>query len=144
MASIGIIILASLVGYRWVNNNQLKQLTVYNIPYHLSIDLMQSGKTITLMDSILMNRNDKIHFHINPNRLLKGVNSYESTNYAWKQLSYGKAMVWNNVSILVMEEKFRNDDFPFDIVLSNLNPYKVKINAEWYDLENKGALVIDY
>lgn len=144
MASIGIIILASLIGYRWINNNQLKQLTVYNIPYHLSIDLMQSGKTITLMDSILMNKNDKIHFHINPNRLLKGVNSYESTNYAWKQLSYGKAMVWNNVSILVMEEKFKNDDLPFDIVLSNLNPNKVKINTEWYDLENKGALVIDY
>lgn len=152
MASVSMVVLSFLIGYRWVNNNHLKQIAVYNIPYHLSIDLIQSGNAITLMDSSLMVKNDKIHFHINPNRLLRGVNSYQdSLQHAWKQLSYGKALVWNNVSILVLDDETGEKDYPFDMILSNLDTEKVKMvekkkedrSLKFYDLEQNGGLIID-
>jgi competence protein ComEC len=152
LASICMVLLSILIGARWINNNKLKQITVYNIPYHLSIDLMQSGKIISLMDSLLVDKIDKIHFHINPNRLLNGVSSYKMTEeHAWKQLPIGKALVWNNVSILLVEEKFENQKAPFDIVLSNLDTHKIRIknskaegqNVSEYELKNKGAMVLN-
>lgn len=152
MASISMVVLSLLIGYRWVNNNHLKQIAVYNIPYHLSIDLIQSGNAISLMDSLLMTKSNKIHFHISPNRLLKGVNSYQdSLQHTWKQLPYGKALVWNSVSILMLDDKTDEKDYPFDMILSNLDGEKVKIvekkeeerSLKLYDFKKNGALIIN-
>ena len=80
-----------------------------------------------------------------PNRLLAGVNAFpDSLNHAWKQLPYGKAIVWNNVSILVLEEEVGSEIVPFDIVLTNMKRKKVKIinsesNLVEYNLLKNGA-----
>ncbi len=143
MASISMVMLTIFIGYSWIKNNQLKQITVYNIPYHFSLDLIQSGESVSIMDSLLMEKPDKIHFHINPNRMLNGVNTYADTaNYAWQQLPYGKALVWNNTSILMLDRNAKAEEFPFDIVLSKSNQYKVGINTKKFDYKNEGSLLV--
>lgn len=115
--SIGMVLLTISVSIRWVNNNQAKQIVVYNVPYHYAVDLIQSGQVVSFQDSSLMQMEDKIHFHIKPQRLLKGATTGMTEELALRQLPYGKVMVWNGVTVLIQEGTWSNNDVSFDIVV---------------------------
>lgn len=118
--SLGIVALTVLIGVRWVQNNRTQQLVVYDIPNHYAIDFIQSGSVQSIMDSSLMKMEDNIHFHIKPQRLLKGTAVQKtSVNLAWKQLPQGKVIVWNGISVFIRDVKAANQDPSFDFVLNS-------------------------
>ena len=117
--SLCVILLSISVGIRLVKNNKTKQLVVYAIPYHSAVDFIQSGEVVTLQDSSLMNMKDKIHFHIKPQRLLKGATQVSPKKLPWKQLPYGKLVVWNGVSVLIQEDNELDDCIPVDSVVNS-------------------------
>lgn len=55
------------------------QMIVYQVNGHSAIDFIHHGKVIFLTDSILRNDNERIRFHIRPNRLLSGVQQIDTT-----------------------------------------------------------------
>lgn len=116
--NLGMIVLSVLIGFRWVQNNQSKQIVVYRIPNYFAVDFIQSGVVYSVMDSSLMHNKDNIHFRINPQRLSKGAVLVKRQDMlAWKQLPYGKAIVWNGFSILISEGKLPEKELPFHLVL---------------------------
>ncbi|MCB0505084.1 MAG: hypothetical protein KDC58_06230, partial [Cyclobacteriaceae bacterium] len=145
------VLLTTMVGIRWVQNNQARQVVVYNIPHHCAIDFIQSGDLFSIQDSSLRQMEDKIHFHIKPQRLLMGANSHEgSLHMAFKQLPDGKAMVWNGVSVFIKEGKEENDNLPFDIIIDKSRIHEVYLNnglqeqhSSTYDISEKGALLLN-
>ncbi len=116
-ASLSIIIFSVLLGYRWVKNNQLIQIIAYDVSNHYALDFIQAGQVFSIMDSSLMTKPDKIHFHIKPNRLLTGATRLPLSNVAYKDTPQGKALVWNNKSILILNGP-TDKEYPFDIVFS--------------------------
>ncbi len=115
MASFSMILFSILVGHRWVKNNYTKQIIAYKVSNHYAIDLIQSSQVFFIMDSSLRNKPDKIHFHIKPNRLLRGASQADSSNFVVKKLPIGTAVVWNGRSVLVLN-KPSTKKYPFDIV----------------------------
>lgn len=59
-------------------NVNVQKITVYNIQGHSAIDLMDRGRAYFLTDSILAKAQDKLRFHIRPNRLASGVGAVVS------------------------------------------------------------------
>ncbi len=114
-ASFSIIVFSVLLGHRWVKNNRLTQIIAYNVSNHYALDFIQSGQVFSIMDSSLMAKPDKIHFHIKPNRLLTGATRLQLSNVAYKDIPQGKALVWNNKSVLILNEP-SDKEYPFDIV----------------------------
>ena len=148
LASLSMIIFSLLISVRVVHNNGLKQVVFYNVYNHKALDFIQSGELIWIMDSSLSKQPDKIHFHIKPNRLFVGVNSTnQPLPLVYKQLEYGKAMVWNDLSILILDKQTEIDSALFDIVLPANHSGKLKLSNQFiapsYELTTKGAFVID-
>ncbi|MCB0497829.1 MAG: ComEC/Rec2 family competence protein [Cyclobacteriaceae bacterium] len=141
--SVCMILLTVSIGVRWVQNNQTQEIAIYNVPSHYAIDLIQSGQLFSIQDSSLMKMEDNIHFHIKPNRLLKGAVFNEPAKLAWKQMSYGKVVVWNGVSILIKEQKVENKKLPFDVIVSESATRMIQLQDKGHDLTKKGALRID-
>jgi len=140
--SLTMMLFSFLVGYRWVHNNQQKQIIAYKISRHYAIDLIQAGELVSLMDSALINKPDKIHFHIKPNRLLTGASEQSFSNLAIRTTNYGTALVWNGVSTLIVD-KYVEDEYPFDIVFSKQNPQRLILKEEWLPVKslNKQGLL---
>jgi competence protein ComEC len=75
-----IIVTFCLVGWfssiQWmnlINSTNHSKLTIYNVRGHTAIDLIDQGNTFFIADSILRTDRYKIKFHIEPNRLLNGI-----------------------------------------------------------------------
>jgi len=128
-ASITMIFFSVLVGYRWIQNNQQKQIIAYKVSKHYAIDLIQSGQLLSVMDTVLMNKPDKIHFHIKPNRLLIGAKESNLSEIAMRTTNFGTALVWNGISILIVN-KYVEDEYPFDIVFSKQNPQRLYFRGQ--------------
>lgn len=146
LTSISMIVLALIIGHRWVYNNQHKQLTIYHVPYHYSIDLIQGGELVSFMDSALIKKPDKIHFHMKPNRLLHGASDMGNERLAMQHLPIGEAIVWNNISILIQEGKTEIDSLPFDVVISRKQPKQIKLKDSvtgYYNLRDNGAFDLE-
>ncbi len=123
-ASLFMVLFSVLVGNRCIHNNQLAKIVVYKVSKHYAIDLIQSGELVSLIDSVLMNKPDKIHFHINPNRLSTGAREQNLSNLAIRTTNYGTALVWNATSILILDDLVK-EEYPFDIVFSKRKPQRV-------------------
>ncbi len=144
-ASFSLVVFSVLIGYRWVHNNQLKQIIAYRMSKHYAIDLIQSGQLVSVMDSGLVNKPSKIRFHINPNRLLTGANKPNISKLAMKTISYGTAIVWNGTSVLLLDKPMEGEH-PFDIVFSKRKPQKVYFNGEplsGTNLNQQGLLKVE-
>ncbi|MCF6359857.1 MAG: ComEC family competence protein [Cyclobacteriaceae bacterium] len=130
LASFSMILFSFLIGNRWVNNNQLTQIISYKVTKHLALDFIQSGQLVSVMDTLLIEKPDKIHYHINPNRLLTGASEVGSVKLAMKKKLYGTALVWNGTSILILDELDLREH-PFDIVFSKRKPQNVRFNKKF-------------
>lgn len=142
LASFSMVLFSMLVGARWVKNNKLKQIAVYRVPYHYSIDLIQAGSLLNFMNTPLLIKKDKIQFHIKPNRLLTGATDIGFINPPQKELSVGTAMVWNNVSILLLDDT-TIENHPFDIVISKKETKNINIKGVEINLEQLGAFTVE-
>lgn len=57
-----------------------ERLVVYNVPRHSGIEFIKNGRSRFYGDSALIADQDRIHFHIQPNRLFCGVDRSNITN----------------------------------------------------------------
>jgi competence protein ComEC len=89
------------------NTVNKKEMFVYRIPGHQAIDLMAVGTTYFVADSALLRDEEKIRFHIRPNRLRKEVKEevfpeVENTREAARGCRF---IVWEGKAILLIEAK---------------------------------------
>jgi hypothetical protein len=80
------------------------QFVVYQIPDHTAFEFIFTGQSYFFADSMLMNDNEKIHFHINTNRTMANVaagnlpENNSSFQYTGNAFSYidNKRILWIN------------------------------------------------
>jgi competence protein ComEC len=90
---------------QWIHFNESRyvdKLTVYKVPGHSAIDLMSRGQSYFIADSALRNMEDKIRFHIRPNRLQSGVNRIsDSINFSCTRIIPGAKLIsWCGKTII--------------------------------------------
>jgi competence protein ComEC len=81
------------------------KISIYNVRGHTAIDLMEHGHTYFLTDSLLMSNEEKIRFHIHPNRLINGINNitYNAEPFV-KKINGCKVICWHDRSILQISQ----------------------------------------
>jgi len=71
--AIGAVLIGILFSLQsWMHFNEevnAKRLVVYQVPGHSAIDLIENGQSLFLADSALMINDERIRFHIRPNRI---------------------------------------------------------------------------
>jgi competence protein ComEC len=84
-----------------------QQITIYKINHHAAMDFIDRGKAYFFADSSLLADNQKIKYHISPNRLIHGVSVVETDGGAMfrKELPGCSLMVWNRKRILYINDK---------------------------------------
>jgi competence protein ComEC len=102
----------------------LKKITIYDVRGHSAMDLIDRGHAYFMTDSILLKNEDRIRFHIRPNRLISGVAKIEVNTPSFRQeIAGGEILRWNQQTILKISE--RNFDFPghlhFDCIVVGNN-----------------------
>lgn len=73
VASVIVLLYASLQWLHFVRNINVSKIIVYKIPGHSAIDLLDRGHTFFLSDSVMQNDLQKIRYYIQPNRLQANV-----------------------------------------------------------------------
>jgi competence protein ComEC len=79
-----------------------QQIAVYKVGGHSAWDIIDKGQAYFFSDSLLMNDQEKIRFHIRPNRLHSGVNSvYVANQLDFTQEFQGcRLVIWKGTTIL--------------------------------------------
>ena len=80
------------------------KITIYNIPGHTAVDLIGSGKSYFLSDSVLERDVSKIRFHVLPGRLAAGVRTVMPASSLIRKLRGCSVMVWNKQTILQVQD----------------------------------------
>ncbi len=81
-----------------------KRLVIYKVPGHSAIDLIHKGQSLFLSDSSLTADEERLRFHIRPNRVYCGVASVNDTITGQQQNGF-EYFMWNNKKILWIKEK---------------------------------------
>lgn len=94
---------------QWVHFNEYfsrKQFVVYAISGHSACEQIESGNAIFLADSALLRDEERIRFHVRPNRLQQGVD-----NITTRQITKGKGdstiqfLYWCGKSIAMVSDR---------------------------------------
>ena len=106
------------------------QLVVYSVSGHSAIERTERGKSIFYADTSLLKDEDRIRFHISPNRLIHGVNKIQTLDLK-KDIPI---FYWRGKSVAVASDLTykwpANLAVDFLIVTNNsFNFYKVKTTA---------------
>jgi competence protein ComEC len=92
---------------QWIHiqkNVTENKITFYNIPGHTAVDLMGSGKSFFLADSVLERDALKIRFNVLPGRLAAGVRNVMPGTALSRKLHGCSVMVWNQQTILQIQK----------------------------------------
>jgi len=82
-----------------------QQLVVYKVSGHSAFDLMDNGKSFFFSDSVLIQDQERMRFHIRPNRLQSGIHQiYNESEYALN-FKGCRVILWKDISILQIYEK---------------------------------------
>ena len=83
-----------------------KQFLVYATPGHFAMEWTDNGKSFFVADSALANDEERIRFHIRPNRILSGVtDSHVSADGAVRKFNGFELYVKNGISVLRIDNK---------------------------------------
>lgn len=99
----GTLIMVLYTGLQWrhfVKDVDVRKLTVYKIPGHGAIDLMDRGHTFFLTDSLLRHDAQKLRYHVTPNRLIAGIDKVTDDFPQARSFRGGALIVWAGKSIL--------------------------------------------
>jgi competence protein ComEC len=99
-------------------NVNAKYMVVYRVPGHSAIELIDQGQSIFLTDTVLIKDEERMRFHIRPNRLFTGVAQTENKvpkAFGGNDLTY---FVWNSKKVLLVNNK--NATFPKNISVDYL------------------------
>lgn len=96
-----------------------KQFLVYATPGHFAMEWTDHGKSFFVADSALSNDEERIRFHIRPNRIISGVaDSHVSSDGSVQKFKGFELYVKNGISVLRIDN--RNHDLPKGIVVDYL------------------------
>lgn len=93
-----VFILIQWTHYRDVTRHA--KLTVYRVPHHTALDLIDEGQAYFIADSVLQQKTSAVRFHIQPNRLNNGVDRVESVTQSLSA-TY-RNWTWRGRSILLI------------------------------------------
>jgi competence protein ComEC len=111
---------------QWNHHRQTihqKQFIVYKVPGHTALDFIDRGQTLFHTDSLLLADQNKIHFHIEPNRLIHGVGHVVTLPAsASRSVAGANLWYWNNQSIVqVYQRDFQPSQTTIDILIISQN-----------------------
>jgi competence protein ComEC len=97
------VIMVMFVLLQWTHHSDVTDhatLALYRVPHHTALDLIDKGRAYFIADSSLQRKTSAVRFHIQPNRLNRGVDEVEALT---KCLSgaYG-SWRWQGRSILMI------------------------------------------
>jgi competence protein ComEC len=128
------LLFSSLQWIHFFDDLKTNQLVVYQVPSHNAMEFISNGQSYFFADSTLIQDENKIHFHINPNRLNSGVsNIHVNDTTLGKKLNGFHYFIWQNRKVLWITK--RNCKLPSNITADLLivsydayQPSKIKIN----------------
>ncbi|MCI0751536.1 MAG: ComEC family competence protein [Flammeovirgaceae bacterium] len=123
-------------------------ITVYRVPGHSAFDLSKNGRTYFFSDTLLMNDEERVRFHIRPNRLIRGISSIQDgiRSPFYKELDGCSIIAWNGLRLLHIRS--RHFEVPagvtFDYVLVSNNALVApeSINTKQYILDSSNSLYL--
>jgi len=104
---VAFMIVLSYVSLQWIHffrEVNIQKITVYNVPGHSALDLIDRGRTYFLADSVMKHDAQKVRYHVNPGRLMAGVRTESGAPPAVRSLKGAKLINWNGRSILHIED----------------------------------------
>jgi competence protein ComEC len=97
------------VGVQWKRHTAdvaKNQFVVYKVAGHSAFDFIGSGRAYFYTDSILLKNEDRIRFHIRPNRLQSGVHHIqENDNKLVAGLTGFRLLQWKELTVLHVYDK---------------------------------------
>lgn len=120
LLSLFFILTFSILQWQHVTNEVArKQFLVYATQGHFAMEWTDHGKSFFVADSALSNDEERIRFHIRPNRIISGVtDSHVSSDGSVQKFKGFELYVKNGVSVLRIDN--RNHDLPKGIVVDYL------------------------
>jgi competence protein ComEC len=98
-----------LIATQWIHFNDSinrKQFVVYSVNGFSALEWIDDGQSYFLADSALQNDQERMRFHIRPNRLNSGVAMIQSALPFHQQIQNGVSLTeWNGNSIAFIEQK---------------------------------------
>lgn len=95
---------------QWFNFHEetsINKLTIYKVPGHRAMDITEASVAYFFSDSALKQDDQKIRFHIRPNRLIAGVNVIcdgDDQQFA-REINGCELIRWNGKTILYVKQK---------------------------------------
>jgi competence protein ComEC len=101
----------------------IEKLIIYNVKGHFAMDLISKGQTFFVTDSLLLKDENKIRFHIRPNRLISGVNKVLDNTIPIRKVTGGRILQWKELHILNIEHKDFSipEGLLFDLIIISNN-----------------------
>ncbi|MEX2233212.1 MAG: ComEC/Rec2 family competence protein [Cyclobacteriaceae bacterium] len=102
------VVVMSFVSFQWFNyfkQVNIQKITVYKVPGHSALDLIDHGHAFFLTDSVFLHDLQKIRYHVSPNRLVSGVGEVSSEGFNARALKGGRLIVWNGKKILQITDR---------------------------------------
>ncbi len=109
ITSLGLSCVVSIISWIHFNNDvDIESITVYKVAHQSAFDLIDHGQTLFFADSTLSTNQEKVRFHIRPNRLIGGV-SVVLPRYDKRVNAIEKEgcaiLVWKQKTIVVLNKK---------------------------------------
>src|SRR5258708_23838146 len=95
-----------------------KQMVVYSINNHQAIEFIDHGRSYFYSDSLLTNDDERIRFHIQPNRLAHGISKTEKEPPFANEKEGVKYFHWDKKTIACINDK--SNLLPFDAPIDYL------------------------
>jgi competence protein ComEC len=119
-----VVIFAIAQTIHFVNEVNVKKVSIYKVPGHTAIDFTTIGRCYFVSDSSLQNDARKIGFHIRPNRLSGGVRNILTTPQSILREHQGYRLIfWNNITFLNINKRGQRlpDNFTADFLIVSNN-----------------------
>ncbi|MGC1242393.1 MAG: ComEC/Rec2 family competence protein [Chryseosolibacter sp.] len=101
----GCVLFISFFQWRHFNNEvNVQKITVYKVPGHSAMDLIDCGTSFFLSDTALNANAQKMRYHIAPNRLLAGVRQVSAGAPFARDIRGGTLITWNGNIILQIHD----------------------------------------
>src|SRR5258706_7022515 len=110
-AAFSLTILFTIIQWNHFSTNvDQKQMVVYSVNNHKAIEFIDHGRSYFFADSILVNDDERIRFHIQPNRLAHGISKTDSDARFARKKEGVKYFDWDGKTIAWIDDK--NDHLP--------------------------------
>ena len=131
--------------YHFLNSVNQKEFIVYSISGYRAYEFIDKGQSYFLADSLLLNDQDRIRFHIQPNRLLHGVTKVKTLNQApFMKLEHNmQVFEWEGKTIMILAKKrtILPSNLQLDYLVISKNAFPVE--GQWPKGNRIGQLIAD-